>query len=975
MRPIRMLCILAWFLFAAPIHAQTTQQAIDFTNIEETQSALFFTTEYVDCEGLEFSTNIHILNETSIDAPNDVFQSNAVELGVFENSFYYQNGSNISYTEDTMVFFNVVFENSSYELWLLGVSYIDEMLFCVSNESEFQIWTNVDDREMWEISPQNPAGRIYMECPHTRERHVGSYVTDLVDDNGGVLRLQCRISPCSIRNICEHGVCQTDHDSGEAFCQCDQKWYGMACNETIDFHGETLSEVLIQYKNCNDRKEYTTSSLAIFRENSPVSSITTGVFENSFEYANDLYVKFLSGDSYYLHVYPAYNGELNLKVRFPEAPGQIREAQGCQGERNMYAYVLLNGGGNMEGMFETVSEVPFPTCDSAKGFSPVTHIGGLVDDLKGPNGNMVIECYVDYCENEGACEEGTLCLLDNQTSGYECIEETSSSVLSIIIITVVAIFVGIVLVGLLCLYRIRRRRKKKEGARTKDNLHSQRNLPPAFIEGIDHPSSVYVREKVRMSHLPISSKSVVKLDIIGSGNFGVVYSGKLRDEESSKESPVAIKELKVTESNVSGRAGGRAMSMCTTRAGVQPRTAVSTKPRLGASDGGFVTRIGSSVVSDDFLLEAQLMQKMDHPNVMGCIGIVEGPPVSIILDVMTMGDLRSYLSTERDHENSVTVGERYFFAFQIARGMRYLHQQNVVHRDLAARNCMLSCSTDSSFGFPVLKVTDFGLSRTIETDKEYYRMGYDGQVPARWTSIEGLLERKFSKASDVWSFGVTMWEVFDYAKDMPYKEMNLFKLVEYLKDDNRLEQPIDCPKEAYEVMHQCWNSDPQKRQTFSELVFHLGHLFLPHCPKIASLRTDATGDTCIVSGRLNHQANDKKISFMSMPAKEGFIPPVGCRVLSSGLDTSSEVDIADTPAQLNTQCCISRELTLSENSVPHSLMSYVLLNDTPNFVAIPLQALAEENEGCKGTYTVPRSPVNIGSFEQLKKPLPERIPV
>eukprot|EP01134_Creolimax_fragrantissima_P004326 CFRG4326T1 len=352
---------------------------------------------------------------------------------------------------------------------------------------------------------------------------------------------------------------------------------------------------------------------------------------------------------------------------------------------------------------------------------------------------------------------------------------------------------------------------------------------------------------------PVPSTSILKLGVIGVGNFGVVYSGILKDEDTKKESPVAVKELKAK--NPDADAIG-CIGIDVSRNGSGSGCGSSNE---SAGDVVDVVITGSAEKNhnriEEFLLEATLMRRMNHPNVMGCIGIVEGPPVSIILDIMTMGDLRTYLSTQDERESRVTVAERYFFAFQIARGMNYLQRMGVCHRDLATRNCMLSLPSSSTFGFPALKVADFGLSRAVEENNGYYVMSDTGQVPARWTSLEGLLENKFSSASDVWSFGVTMWEIFDNAQNIPYKDMNLFQIVEYLKEGNHLMQPENCPKEAYEMMLHSWKTNPYSRPKFGQLMSDLGVLFLPHCPRQATLKSE-NGDISVLEGPPEKEKTD-----------------------------------------------------------------------------------------------------------------------
>ncbi|KNC73810.1 hypothetical protein SARC_13633, partial [Sphaeroforma arctica JP610] len=134
------------------------------------------------------------------------------------------------------------------------------------------------------------------------------------------------------------------------------------------------------------------------------------------------------------------------------------------------------------------------------------------------------------------------------------------------------------------------------------------------------------------------------------------------------------------------------------------------------------------------------MRRMKHTNVLDCIAICHGPPACIVMDVMILGDMHTYLRSQFDRDEPVTVGEKYFFAYQIASGMAYLAKEGLVHRDLATRNCMLTRGSESTFGYPTVKVADFGLSRTLDQDSSFYVMGSATELPVRWLSPRAMLE-------------------------------------------------------------------------------------------------------------------------------------------------------------------------------------------------------------------------------------------
>ncbi|XP_062995786.1 tyrosine-protein kinase receptor UFO isoform X2 [Elgaria multicarinata webbii] len=220
---------------------------------------------------------------------------------------------------------------------------------------------------------------------------------------------------------------------------------------------------------------------------------------------------------------------------------------------------------------------------------------------------------------------------------------------------------------------------------------------------------------------------------------------------------------------------------------------------------------------EDFLSEAVCMKDFDHPNVMKLIGVClqntesEGyPSPVVILPFMKHGDLHSFLLYSRLGESPLYLPTQTLVKFMtdIASGMEYLSSKNFIHRDLAARNCMLNESMTAC-------VADFGLSKKIYNG-DYYRQGRISKMPVKWIAIESLADRVYTIKSDVWSFGVTMWEIATRGQT-PYPGVENSEIYDYLRQGNRLKQPIDCLDGLYELMLSCWALNPRDRPSFDIL--------------------------------------------------------------------------------------------------------------------------------------------------------------
>ncbi|XP_053702921.1 ephrin type-B receptor 4a [Synchiropus splendidus] len=265
--------------------------------------------------------------------------------------------------------------------------------------------------------------------------------------------------------------------------------------------------------------------------------------------------------------------------------------------------------------------------------------------------------------------------------------------------------------------------------------------------------------------------SFVKIEeVIGAGEFGEVCRGRLR-VPGKKENYVAIKTLK----------------------------------------GGYTEK-----QRRDFLSEASIMGQFQHPNIIHLEGIITAScPVMILTEFMENGALDSFL---RLNDSQFTPIQLVGMLRGIASGMKYLAEMSYVHRDLAARNILINSNL-------VCKVSDFGLSRFLQENSSdpTYTSSLGGKIPIRWTAPEAIAFRKFTSASDVWSYGIVMWEVMSFG-ERPYWDMSNQDVINAIEQDYRLPPPPDCPTHLHQLMLDCWQKDRSARPRFSDLVSALDKL-------------------------------------------------------------------------------------------------------------------------------------------------------
>lgn len=253
--------------------------------------------------------------------------------------------------------------------------------------------------------------------------------------------------------------------------------------------------------------------------------------------------------------------------------------------------------------------------------------------------------------------------------------------------------------------------------------------------------------------------NIVLGDIIGEGQFGDVHKGTYVLKADNQVVPVAIKTCKV-----------------------------ETEQAMG----------------EKFLEEAYIMQQFDHPHIIRLVGICSDSPIWIVMELAKHGEMRAYLQSNKHRLDLATLIQ---YAYQLSTALSYLESKKFVHRDIAARNVLVS-------SHDCVKLGDFGLSRWVE-DHSYYKASR-GKLPIKWMAPESINFRRFTAASDVWMFGVCMWEILMLGVK-PFQGVKNNDVIGRIEDGERLPLPPDCPPRLYSLMSQCWSYEPSKRPCFRDV--------------------------------------------------------------------------------------------------------------------------------------------------------------
>ncbi|XP_040487632.1 muscle, skeletal receptor tyrosine-protein kinase isoform X2 [Ursus maritimus] len=375
--------------------------------------------------------------------------------------------------------------------------------------------------------------------------------------------------------------------------------------------------------------------------------------------------------------------------------------------------------------------------------------------------------------------------LPSSSSSSFSVSPTYSMTVIISIMSSFAIFVLLTVTTLYCC----RRRKQWKNKKRESAAVTLTTLPSELLLDRLHPNPMYQRMPLllnpKLLSLEYPRNNIEYVRDIGEGAFGRVFQAR---------APGLLPH--------------------------EPFTMVAVK---------MLKEEASADMQADFQREAALMAEFDNPNIVKLLGVCAvGKPMCLLFEYMAYGDLNEFLRSMSPHSRRslshgdlsgraqasspapppLSCAEQLCIARQVAAGMAYLSERKFVHRDLATRNCLVGENM-------VVKIADFGLSRNIYS-ADYYKANENDAIPIRWMPPESIFYNRYTTESDVWAYGVVLWEIFSYGLQ-PYYGMAHEEVIYYVRDGHILACPEDCPLELYNLMRLCWSQLPADRPSFPSI--------------------------------------------------------------------------------------------------------------------------------------------------------------
>ncbi|XP_022243768.1 leukocyte tyrosine kinase receptor-like [Limulus polyphemus] len=399
------------------------------------------------------------------------------------------------------------------------------------------------------------------------------------------------------------------------------------------------------------------------------------------------------------------------------------------------------------------------------------------------NEKQVVHC---ICPDDQILQsDGITCLHNNENPGITDHKSDGFHLATHhLVVIILCILVTVAVILFFCLLAFNRYRKKVSRSMNQEPLNSP-DLQLSWIRQNNggmvteyNPNYEFGGSTYTIQDLPeIPRENLTLVKALGQGAFGEVYEGYL--------------------SNVPDEPYNMAV-------------AIKTLPEFSSSQSEL-----------DFQMEALIMSKFSHSNIVGFIGVCfEKMPRFIVLELLAGGDLKSFLRDSRpkpDMRASVNMLDLLALAMDVAKGCQYLEQNHFIHRDIAARNCLLTSRGPDR----VVKISDFGMARDVYR-ADYYRKGGKATLPVKWMPPEAFLDGIFTSKTDTWSFGILLWEVMSLGY-IPYPGRGNQEVIQLVTSGGRLESPRNCPSPVYRIMTQCWHQIPDKRPNFSTLIERLGY--------------------------------------------------------------------------------------------------------------------------------------------------------